>query len=190
MDYDTLLQKAMKIYSDTERVCWPSHLSAKIDHNLRIIVTETFQFSYEIKTHSQAYGQEWVRQAQLFYITGEYETAELDCDGQEDYCLNDFKSFVWALSGDAALSNLPPKDWCRGPYVELIELDRFNFLQGELPLPPRRDAGPACPTCGSANTKWLNPNAGTGPADFKCLDCGREWDDGSLDQEFEEDHHD
>ena len=42
--------------------------------------------------------------------------------------------------------------------------------------------GGDCPKCNSANTKWLNPNAGTGPVYFKCLDCGEEWSESDSDR--------
>lgn len=49
------------------------------------------------------------------------------------------------------------------------------------------ELGPNCPTCGSANTKFLNPHDGTGPAYFICRECGREWDEGGREEEFYED---
>lgn len=126
----------MKIYSDN-RICWPSHLSASMTADLRIIVTETFESLHSIETHLEAYVQDWVQRAQLFCITGEYETSELDWDGQEDNEIHDFKSFVWSLSEDDALSNLPARGWVSGPYVQFVKLDRFDFLQADLPAPKR-----------------------------------------------------
>lgn len=132
-----LRQKAIKIYS-VNRIRWASHMSAVIDDaQISIIVTETYQYLHKIDTHSKAYDIEWVRQVKLFCITGEYETYELDWDGQEDYETHDLKLFVWEISGDDALSNLPAIEWVSGPYIQLIELDTFNFLQADLPAPKR-----------------------------------------------------
>jgi hypothetical protein len=47
--------------------------------------------------------------------------------------------------------------------------------------------GDDCPTCNSANTKWLGKppkgQIGTGPVYFKCLDCGRQWSVGMGEEE-------
>lgn len=51
--------------------------------------------------------------------------------------------------------------------------------------------GPDCPTCSSANTRWLGKppkgQIGSGPVYFKCLDCGRQWSEGMGEEEEPDD---
>lgn len=93
----------------------------------------------------------------------------------------------WNIAADYAINNILDEENF-GTTLGLVNHDYDNMsaeqIYEELPDPPRRGLNPPeCPKCGSDNVtrkKLTIDKNGKGKAEYKCEECGHEWEEEVL----------